>query len=143
LTLDVPPAWDDDTLVVLKAPVPQPSVRMRAATGEPRRPSLVVKRVPLVADSPLDALVEAEAEMLTQTIDQLALEAPTRIDIHGVHGVVRELTFPGPDGKLRQIHVSLVINRTYLCFVGTALDDVQFGAARDPFMAVVKSASIA
>ena len=141
LTIDVPAGWDDETLVVLKAPVPKPTVRMRAPTGELRRPSLVVRRVALVSDASLDSLAAAEAEMLAATIDDVELLPPRPCEVGGVKAIERELTFAGPDGRLRQLHVSFVAGRAFFVFVGTALDDVEFPRAQ--FMELIRSVRVA
>ncbi len=154
LRIDVPEGWEDDTLVVLRAPGPgaRASAGAKAAarpartpTGEARRPTLLVKRVPLVGGTSLAMLAQAEAAMVEATVEGVKLFEPAPVDLGGTPGLMRELTFPGPDGagKMRQLHVSAILDRTYVLFVGTALDDKEFPAAKAQFLAIARSARIA
>ena len=139
LTLDVPKDFEDETVVVLKAPAPSPGVRMRAPTGEVRRPTLIVRRVPLTSDATLDELIEAEERVLQLTVPGLQLLERSGRTVAGHAAVTRELVMSVPDGKMRQLHVALVANRAFWMFVGAALDDVNF--PRAVFLAVIDSAT--
>jgi hypothetical protein len=140
LVLDVAAGWDDETVVVLKAPVPEPAVRMRAPTGETRRPTLVVRRLPIASDATLAELVEVEERVLAANMPGAVFHERHDRNVGGHDAVVRELTVPAPDGTLRQLYVTVRVAGALYSFVGTALDDLSFAAARAAFLSVVETA---
>ena len=140
LALDVPSGFDDESVVILKAPAATPAVKMRAPSGEARRPTLVVRRVSLASDASLTELVDAEERALTGAVPGLAFTERTAHTVGGLDAVVRELTIPAPDGTVRQVHVSVRANAALYVFVATALDDLEFASTRATLLSVVDSA---
>ncbi len=144
LQLDVPAELVDETLVVLRAPVPPPAVRMRVAARESLRPSFVIKRVPVVGDAApaLEDVGAAEERMLAATLDGFSVLARDVRTLAGRPTLVVEVSFDAPDGKLRQVHVTFVVEHTVLVFVATALDDASFSAVRDQLLAMAATAQL-
>src|SRR5262249_7754014 len=112
LTLDLPDGWEEETLVVLKGPV----------VGN-ARPSLVVRRVPVPAGTDVSALLDMEEASLRASVGTLDVVGRTELDVgSNCRALVREVSFPGGAGRLRQVQVALVAGGTFLMFAGTAAE---------------------
>jgi hypothetical protein len=143
LTLEVPADFEDETVIVLRASPPPPAARMRVPKGDPIRPTYVVKRTPLRADPAvsLEALAKAEEDLLRLTLGAEIQSREIR-SLGGADSICLELTFAGPEGPVRQAHVSQVKGRWYLAFVATAPDDLSFEDVRAQLMELVATAAI-
>jgi len=67
--------------------------------------------------------------VLQLTVEGLTLEGRSERTVNGHPALVREMTVPVPDGRVRQLHVGVVVAGAFYSFVGTALDDLEFVAA--------------
>ena|SRR5688572_31155963 len=141
LTLEVPDDFEDETIIILRAPPGPSATPLRIPRGETGRVTFVVKRVPLQADPlPLDRLAKAEAEMLSATIPGLTVSEQEMRSIGGKEAILFEVGFAGPEGPLRQAHLSLVKGRWFLGFVATAPDDLAFPSIRERLLELAASA---
>ena len=131
LTLDIPDAWDEENLIVLKGP----------ASGSARE-SLVVRRVPVDARASLDVLADLEEDSLRQSVGALAVFGKMDLIVGGYRAVLREVGFAGQVGPIRQVQVALLAGRTFLVFAGSALDDARFATMRERVMRLVSGAEL-
>ena len=140
MSFELPAGWDDETIVILQAPAKVSALPMRPNPGSNPRASLVIKRTPLSSSLPsLEVLARAEIEMLRNMIADVEITEQPAIEIDGQRALVRELRFSGPEGYMRQLQVSVVAAGSFFSCVGTAVDDVDFVAARAQFLAVLSS----
>jgi hypothetical protein len=144
ITLEVPKDFEDETIIILRAPPLPSTTPLRVPRGQTARPTFVVKRVALAADPlPLATLAKAEADMLTQTIPGLEISPHQELTLGATPAVLFEVAFAGPEGPMRQAHVSLVHGRCFLGFVATAADDLAFPSIRDRLLELAGSAEVA
>jgi hypothetical protein len=141
LSLDVPTGWDDESFVILRGPALQTGVRMRAPTGEPRRPVLVVKRVPLSSTATLAELFAIEEQTVLATVEGAELLERSELVVGGAPALAREVRFVAPDGKMRQLHVGVVAGGSFYVFVGTSTDDLEWKALVAGWRTLLESAS--
>jgi hypothetical protein len=143
LTFDVPEDFDEETMIILRAPPPKNAKLLRVTIGDEQRPAFVIKRVPLSADPlPLDTLAEAQERMLLATMPGATMSARTKKEIGGRDVLWSELVFDGPNGRMRQAHASLIARRAFVACVGTAQDDLAFDAVRDQLVALLETLKI-
>ena len=142
LSLEVPDDFEDETVVILRA-APAPSATpLRMPRGEPMRATFVVKRAPLRTDPlPLESMALAEEQMLEMTLGATIHSREIR-PIGGVDAIYMELSFAGPEGPVRQAHVSMVKDRWYLAFAATAPDDLAFNGVKERLLELVATAEI-
>ena len=143
LTLEVPDDFEDETIIILRAPPKASAAPLRVSRGPIARATFVVKRVPLQGDPlPLERLARAEAEMLSASIPGVSVSEHEVRAIGGREAILFEVGFTGPEGPMRQAHVSMLMGRSFVGFVATAPDDLAFASIRERLLELAAPAAV-
>lgn len=141
LTLEVPATFEDETIVILRAPAPP--IGLRLPKNPPPRPSFVCKRTALGPEAPsLAALGAVEERTLLQMIAGATIHGRAIETLGGRETLILEASYDSPMGRMRQVHATTVIGEIACSFVGTAMDNLDFPSVRQQLLDLVASVKL-